>query len=99
MLNALDISALVSGMRTPFSPVSRIIRILDDNSRWHIAVESGTASLLPTCSQSDVSLTRDQLIRWVCGRTGAEELVSEGVSGAECLSFFPKLPAFFFDMY
>ena len=105
MMCGLDWPALVTGMRTSLSASSSspsgIIHISDDNSCWRITTSDGTASLSATdCSQSqsDVSLSRDQFIRWVCGCSNAEAPVA-GKTGAECLEGFPGLSAFFFDMY
>ncbi|MCL1918526.1 MAG: GNAT family N-acetyltransferase [Peptococcaceae bacterium] len=104
MLRGLDIPALATGMYAPSlshasRPLHRVLHIHDDTTRWQVTVAAGIVTLSPTETPWDVSLTRDQLMRWICGYSDAEALAAEGVAQADCLSFLPKLSAFFFDMY
>ncbi|MCL1791816.1 MAG: GNAT family N-acetyltransferase [Peptococcaceae bacterium] len=106
MLYVLDWTTMVSGMpaKAMTAPVfSKTVHITDDNTHWLLTVSEGTTSVSaanPTSLETiDLSLTRDQFTRWICGYSDSEDLISENVVNADQLSFFPKQTSYFFDMY
>ncbi len=97
MLAVLDWQGLLQGMR---ADRDADVAIAIDGRALRIQTRGGlVGSVSPTDAPPDVSLTRGQATRWICGRSDAERLALEGVGHASMLDFFPAQRAYFFDMY
>ncbi|MCL1853290.1 MAG: GNAT family N-acetyltransferase [Peptococcaceae bacterium] len=103
MLYGLNWPAIVSGMRADTQPAtaspSKVIHILGEDANWRITAANGTASMSAVQTPSDITLSRDQFTRWICGYNDGGDSVSESAANAMCPSFFPTLSAYFFDRY